>query len=184
MCGVGRRKRPDAGRLRQERGRGTWLRPVVRLPTFSCRRTLLFDGFWAEHNGAAALAAKRGCYVFAVRNRGLTPIYVGKATKSFKQEAFNPTNRHKYSSGFSHYAKGRPLLYFVVHAEQRGRTNAKQIGQIEDFLIQLGAAKNPSFQNVKGTQAPDWRIKGVIRHGAGARTGAETQFTSPFNIQA
>jgi hypothetical protein len=52
-------------------------------------RTLLFDDFWEENND---LAEQQGCYVFAIRNRGLTPIYVGKATKSFKQETFKPAN--------------------------------------------------------------------------------------------
>ena len=147
-------------------------------------RTLVFDGFWSQGTEEAALAKKRGCYVFAIRNRGLTPVYVGKATKSFKQETFNPSNREKYSKGFSEYARGKPVLYFVVHPPQRGPTNAKKIGAVEDFLIQLGVAKNPRLQNVRGAQTPDWSIKGVIRHGAGARTAPEKQFVSLFDIRA
>lgn len=39
-----------------------------------------------EHS---ARAWRRGCYVFAMRSgRGITPTYVGKATKSFSQECF------------------------------------------------------------------------------------------------
>ena len=38
-------------------------------------------------------------------NRGLTPIYVGKAEKTFKQETFNSSNKTKYYNGFSKYAK-------------------------------------------------------------------------------
>jgi hypothetical protein len=45
-------------------------------------------------------------------------------------------------------------MYFVVHPKQRGKTNAKQIAEIEDFLIQAGVAKNPDLQNVKGAQRP------------------------------
>jgi hypothetical protein len=146
-------------------------------------RALVFDEFWSKDADASYLAKERGSYVFAVRNRGLTPIYVGKATKTFKQETFNGTNRHKYHNGFSNYAKGTPSMYFVVHPSQKGPTNSKEIAEIEDFLIQAGVATNPNLQNVKGTQQPNWRIKGVIRSGAGKRKKAEAQFASMFEIR-
>ena len=146
-------------------------------------RTLVLNNFWSVGSEAHDLSQKRGCYVFAMRGRGLTPIYVGKATKNFKQEAFNPSNRHKFHNGFSEYAKGTPVIYFIVHPLQQGQTNAKQIAQIEDFLIQAGIAKNPNLQNIKGTQQPSWSIKGVIRSNAGARTKQEIQFSSLFDIR-
>lgn len=145
-------------------------------------RTLIFDEFWSEGSVAAHLGGERGCYVFAISNKILTPIYVGKATKSFKLETFNQANKHKYHSGFSGYAKGKPLMFFVVHPTQKGKTNSKQIGQIEDFLIQAGVAKNPGIQNVKGTGQPNWRIKGVVRGSAGRRRTAETSFAKLFDI--
>jgi hypothetical protein len=147
-------------------------------------RTLVFDDFWSEDSDAHHIAADRGCYVFAIRNRGLTPIYVGRATKSFKQETFNDSNRHKYHNGFSDYGKGTPVMYFVVHPMQRGPTNEKQIFEIEDFLIQAGVAKNPNLQNVKGAQEPLWGIKGVVRSGRGKRRKEETQFAELFDIRA
>jgi hypothetical protein len=146
-------------------------------------RTLVFDAFWSKEAEANYLANERGSYVFAIRNRGLTPIYVGKAAKTFKQETFNATNRHKYSNGFSDYAKGTPLMYFVVHPSQKGPTNSKEISEIEGFLIQAGVAANPNLQNVKGAQQPNWSIKGVIRSGAGKRKKSEAQFGSMFDIQ-
>jgi hypothetical protein len=146
-------------------------------------RTLNFADFWSDDSDAAYLAGERGCYVFAIRNRGLKPIYVGKATKTFKQETFNQANKHKYQSGFSEYAKGTPLMYFVVHPTQKGKTNSKQIGQVEDFLIQAGVAKNPDIQNVKGTARPDWSIKGVVRSSAGKRSATEDEFAKLFDIQ-
>lgn len=146
-------------------------------------RTLVFDGFWADGAGAGYLAEECGCYVFAIRNKGLTPLYVGKARKTFKQEAFNQANRHKYHNGFSEYGKGTPVMYFVVHPRQKGPTNAKQIAEIEDFLIQAGAAKNPDIQNVRGAQKPAWSIKGVIRNGAGKRNAAEMDFARLFDIE-
>jgi hypothetical protein len=45
-------------------------------------RTLVFDEFWSKDADASYLAKERGSYVFAVRNRGLTPIYVGNRTGS------------------------------------------------------------------------------------------------------
>jgi hypothetical protein len=146
-------------------------------------RTLVFDDFWLEDAAAYYLANERGCYVFAIRNRSLTPIYVGRATKAFRQETFNVTNRHKYHNGFSEYGRGRPVMYFVVHPAQKGRTNAKCIAEVEDFLIQAGVAANPDLQNVKGTQQPGWSIKGVIRSGAGKPSEAEIRFSSMFDIQ-
>jgi hypothetical protein len=47
-------------------------------------RVLAFDKFWSEESAAHYLSSEKGCYVFAIRNRTLTPIYVGKATKTFK----------------------------------------------------------------------------------------------------
>jgi hypothetical protein len=145
-------------------------------------RSLVFDDFWAEHSDASSLANECGCYVFAIRNRTLKPIYVGRATRSFKQEAFNPSNKHKYHEGFSAYAKGTPLMYFIVHPHQKGPTNEAQIAQIEDFLIQAGVVRNPELQNVKGAQRPIWSIKGVIRSGVGKRSAAELQFRKLFNL--
>lgn len=147
-------------------------------------RTLLFDDFWAEDSDASGLAGECGCYVFAIRNRALTPLYVGKATKTFKQEVFNPSNKDKYRKGFSEYAIGTPVMYFVVHPRQKGKINAKQIAELEDFLIQAGVAKNPNIQNVRGKQKPEWAIKGVIRNGRGMRNAAEKDFTRLFDIGA
>ena len=147
-------------------------------------RTLTFDEFWAEGSDAAYLAEERGCYVFAISaGGGLQPIYIGKATKTFRQETFNPNNRHKYNNGFSKYARGTPLMYFVVHPSQRGPTHARHIREIEDFLIQTGVAKNPDLQNVKGIGMPNWSIKGVIRSGVGKRSAAEMDFRHLFDLR-
>lgn len=73
-------------------------------------------------------------------------------------------------------------MFFVVHDAQRGRTNARHIAEIEDFLIRAGIAKNPDLQNIKGAQQPSWSIKGVIRSGAGKRSRAEAWFSELFDI--
>jgi hypothetical protein len=147
-------------------------------------RTLVFDRFWLENSPAYHLADECGCYVFAIQTgRGLTPIYVGRASKSFRRETFNPTNRHKYHDGFSEYARGIPVMFFVLHPNQKGRCNEKEIAKIEDFLIQAGVAKNPSLQNVRGAQRPKWCIQGVIRSGKGKRTKGETDFRRLLNLR-
>jgi hypothetical protein len=144
-------------------------------------RALVFDGFWAEDAPAGYIGQERGCYVFAIRaSTGLQPIYVGKATRTFKQEAFNATNRYKYHDGFGDYAKGTPLMYFVI-SPGRAKAHTKYIGEIEDFLIQAGVAKNPYIQNVRGAQEPKWN-KGVIRNGGGRRSGPAGDFTKLFDI--
>ncbi len=147
-------------------------------------RFLLFDDFWAEDAKAAFLANGDGCYVFAMRTGGgLQPIYVGKAARtSFKVEAFNATNREKCRKGYSEYAVGRPLMFFVVRATRKGQPNRYLINEIEDFLIQAGVAKNPNLQNVMGAQQPNWRIKGVIRSGVGKRGHAPVLFRTLFDL--
>jgi len=144
-------------------------------------RTLIFKDFWLKEE-ARDLAYERGCYVFAMRNRSLTPIYIGKATKSFKQETFNNSNKAKYHDGFSSYGKGTPLMYFVVHPSQSGPTNNTDIKNIENFLIQAGVAANPLIQNIQGTKRPSWSIKGVIRSAAGKPSIEETKFRKMFDI--
>ena len=120
--------------------------------------------------------------MFAIQNKGLTPIYVGQASKNFRQETFNPNNRHMYHDGFSEYAKGTPVMFFVVHPSQKGKRNAKQIGEIEDFPIQAGVANNPDIQNVRGAQKPKWSIQGVVRSGKGKRSQDEAEFRRLFDI--
>ncbi|MGH8127020.1 MAG: hypothetical protein ACRETC_01450 [Gammaproteobacteria bacterium] len=147
-------------------------------------RALVFTDFWNDGSEADYLAGCCGVYVFAIQTgRGLTPIYVGKATRTFRQETFNNANKHKYQNGFSAYARGKPVMYFVVHPQNiRGRNNAKQISKIEDFLIQAGSVKNPDLQNIRGVKKPKWAIKGVIRSKRGRRTSAEVQFSGLFDI--
>jgi hypothetical protein len=146
-------------------------------------RVLLHKEFWNHSEGLSELGGERGCYVFAIRaGRGFTPIYVGKATKSFKQECLNPANKHKFSEGLADYEKGTPILYFIRHPPQRGKTNSKQIVEIENFLIQNASIRNPDLQNVHGRNAPNWSIRGVIRGGKGKPTKPESEFRKLMGI--
>jgi hypothetical protein len=121
-------------------------------------RILHHKQFWGQSDELAQLAAERGCYVLAMQaGKGATPLYVGKAEKSFKQECFNQSNLHKFYAALAEYKKGTPVLYFIRHPKQKGKTNAKQIGEIENFLIQNAVVRNPDLQNVHGTKKPPGR---------------------------
>ena len=147
-------------------------------------RRLCYEGFWKSGSPASHLAGSCGCYIFAIRNRATVPVYVGKATVNFEQEVFNPSNRHKYSDAMLDYSKGTPLMYFVVHPAQRGRNNGNQISQIEDFLIQAAAARNPdNLQNIRGAQRPKWGISGVIRGGKGKPSNIERGLSLMLGIK-
>jgi hypothetical protein len=112
-------------------------------------RTLVFDDFWSESSKANYLAEERG----AVRNKALTPIYVGKATKTFKQETFNSTNRHKYHNGFSEYAKGKPLMYFVVHPTSRGQRTRSKSRRLKTSLYKRVSQKIRTYKTSKASSS-------------------------------
>ena len=121
--------------------------------------------FWQAH---VEMGNHRGCYVFGIRaGKGYTPGYIGKATKTFKQEVFTSHKLAKYQRFLADYHKGTPILFFVVAPKQKGKPNATHIGELEDFLIQVGIAANPDLLNIKGTKQEEWGITGLIRSGKG-----------------
>jgi hypothetical protein len=70
-------------------------------------RVLHHKTFWKQSEELRDLSIERGCYVLALRaSKGATPLYVGKATKTFKQECFNPSNLHKFYSALAGLSKG------------------------------------------------------------------------------
>ncbi len=130
--------------------------------------------FWRSHT---ALAKQRGCYVFAIRTGGgFTLGYVGKATKSFRQEAFAPHKLAKYQQFLVDYVKGTPVLFFLVSPAKKGKVNSKHNAGLEDFLIQKGVAANPELLNVKGTQEEQWGIQGILRSAQGKPCQAAREF--------
>jgi hypothetical protein len=130
--------------------------------------------FWEEH---PELTSSRGCYVFGVRSGGgMKPGYVGKATKGFGQETFESHKLVKYITCLSLYKKGTPVLFFIVAPAVQGKPNLKQIGELEDFLIQEGLAVNPNLQNERGTKTVKWTVVGVVR----SRKGRPTQDAVKF----
>jgi len=117
--------------------------------------------FWASNSD---FAAERGCYIFAFRaSKGFKPIYIGKTTKSYKQEAFPSHKLSKYAMGFSEQKRGTAVMFFVCAERNRGRVNAVAIDELESFLIQSGLDANPNLANDRKTEIEAWTVSGLVR---------------------
>ena len=106
----------------------------------------------------------------------MTPLYVGKATRNFKQEVFTSHKLAKYQQTLADYVKGTPVLFFLSLLASRGAPNRKTIGELEDFLIQTAVSENPDLLNVRNTRRADWEITGVVRSGVGRPSKAARAF--------
>jgi hypothetical protein len=121
--------------------------------------------FWSDNS---TIGDAVGCYMFGIRTGGgIRPYYVGKATKSFRQECFTPHKLNHYNRAMADYRSGTPVMFFVV---PRSRASVSSIGNIERFLIETGVARNPDLCNVVGTKQADWSIRGVIRSDQGGKS--------------
>ena len=119
------------------------------------------ESFWATHS---AMATERGCYLFGFRAaKGSKPIYVGKATKSFKQETFTDHKLKKYGLALSNQAKGTPIMFFICLSKAKGAVNKSAIDEAESYLIQAGMAANKNLLNDKKTAVESWSIGGIVR---------------------
>jgi hypothetical protein len=138
------------------------------------------SGFWGRHK---SLASSTGCYVFAVRaGRGYTPLYVGKTAKSFESECFTSHKRNHYHYSLGNYRRGTPVMFFVVLPKAKGKINASEIKQVENFLIQVGSTVNPEIRNIKGACIPSWSIRGVIRGKKGQASKSTAEFKKLLHI--
>lgn len=125
--------------------------------------------FWEK---CPDLAKQQGCYVFGIKvSKGITPYYIGKATKSFGQEIFTDSKIRRYNNVLAITKKGTPTMFLVSYPRKGAKVNIKQL---EDFLIQLAAIKNPKIQNIKGTKQPTWSIKNILRSSGKPNKHAKT----------
>ena len=139
------------------------------------------EKFCAAH---PELAKERGCYVFGFRaSKGYKPVYIGKATKSFKQEVFDHHKLNKYSQALGQQVKGTPVLFFVCLDVQRGRVNSSAIDEVESYLIQAGLVANVNLLNDKKTSVELWSIRGVIR-GKGKPSESAKKLRQCLNLSA
>lgn len=119
------------------------------------------EEFWTENN---AYKNAVGCYIFGMRaGRGITPVYVGKATKGFVQEIFSADKLNKYRSALSDYMRGNPVLFFLNCPTKKGPTNFNYIKELEKILIQQASLSNPKLINIHHKKIPAWGIAGVLR---------------------
>lgn len=136
--------------------------------------------FWKKHT---SLKTKKGCFVFALRaGKGMTPLYVGKTNNSFEKECFTDHKLKHYNYALASYKKGTPIMFFVVYPAKKGKPNASEIGDLEDFLIQVGRRVNPDLRNIKGAAQPTWGIKGAIRGGEGKPNSSASSFCRTFKL--
>ena len=146
-------------------------------------RLIVHSGFWNGGGYLEMLSAARGVYVFAIKPPGASrfiPYYVGKATKSFGQEALTNDKLLKYQRALANYSYGSPHLFFV--AQSSNKWSAKEIKEVEDYFIQQGFAVNPKTENDKGTKLPSWSVKGAIRGSKGKVSRGTSAFRSTFGL--
>ncbi len=137
------------------------------------------EKFWKEH---PSLKNKVGCYIFAIRaGKGFTPMYVGKATISFKQEIFSSNKIVKYNDAIFGRS-GTPVLFFLIHPIKKGGNNKKHISELEKHLIENGSIKNPELLNKQGKGKYEWTIEGVSKSNGGYPGKTAKQFKKMFGF--
>jgi hypothetical protein len=122
------------------------------------------SGMW-ETVAAETSPDGQGCYIFAMRaGKGALPVYVGKATRSFRQECFSTDKLLKLTNAMTSYRSGTPILFLIRQERHKGKPNLKAIRALEEFLVQNALARNPDkLQNVHFTKRLSWSITGVFR---------------------
>lgn len=126
---------------------------------------------WDEYNG---LGDERGCYLFGIRTgRAVRAAYVGKATKSFQQEAFTADKLQKYNAALHEWSHGTPVMLFVI--TPKNIRSAKLITDVEEWLIREAKRAWPDLLNKHHTGADNWQISGVTAPHKGRRSDAELE---------
>ena len=167
--------------LTQFTAHGPFKIPSSRLPSGSKTiRPMHAQAFWAEHG---LYANKVGVYVFAIRaGGGVTPMYVGKATKSFAQESYSTDKLNKYFNAMGQYKRGTPVMFFVAYPKKAGAVNAKHIGALEKFRIQQGRIVNSKLLNKVHAKLPTWGISGALRSKTKKPTKQAAGFRDTFAL--
>lgn len=108
---------------------------------------------------------------------------MGLAVKNLGQEVFAHHKLSRYQQFLVEYAKGTPILFFIIPPEKRGKPNATQIRRIEKFLINLGLTANPKLLNQHYTTPENWGIRGVVRGGKGKTARGAASFRQMMGIK-
>ncbi|MHB1964327.1 MAG: hypothetical protein ACYCVC_18730 [Acidimicrobiales bacterium] len=115
---------------------------------------------WRERD-LQGLRAKKGCYIFALRRgQGYLPVYVGKTSRSFEQECFQPHKLLLLQDALEE-ERGTLVVFLLCYEATRGAFDGKALGDLERYLITAAARKNPNLQNKKGTNFPTFMVPGL-----------------------
>ena len=130
-----------------------------------------YNDFWAAD--ASVARSERGCYVFALRRRGLVPIYIGRTTRQrFDVECFSDRNYrilHEAMDG----QMGTLVLFLLSYQVTRGKPNDSIIGDLEKFLIEVALERNPTLKNrAYAGRTPGFIVDGVHRSPRGRPTAS------------
>ncbi len=108
--------------------------------------------FWKDSVGKVdGLPDACGCYIFAIRaGKGITPWYVGKTERSFKNECLNGTNIGNFNRVLKN--KGAPLLFLIARRTPEKFGFAKphsEILDLEKLIMHTAFFKNSGMLNIR-----------------------------------
>ena len=130
-----------------------------------------------------SVSSKQGCYIFALRaGKGFSPWYIGKATKSMRQECMGTHQLQHYNAVLSKGKKGTPVMFFVAPEGTKKKVPRKICDEIESMLIQSAMYENDEIRNIQKTKEPAWGIGGVIRGGKGKTSKSEAAFSKMMGL--
>ncbi|MCC6623562.1 MAG: hypothetical protein IT385_20045 [Deltaproteobacteria bacterium] len=127
------------------------------------------------------LATGRGCYLFAIRTRGLRAVYVGKATRDFRREVFTADKLQKLNSALHAWPRGTPVALFVV-TPPRVHSPAL-ISDVERYLIRSAKRAWPDLLNIHHVGENDWEIRGVTAAHKGTPSEAAQALTRLLKLE-
>lgn len=147
--------------------------------------------FWLQ-DATAEWSERCGVYILGVRaGKGMTPLYVGKATKTFKQEVLGLHQRDLFNEALTKYGKGTPIVFLLVHPKRPGKVNANAIDELETLMIRAAAAANSGLMNVrKRTPNDTWKMTGfdvpvsLRAAGKGRRSQAMLDFARLMSVSS
>lgn len=123
----------------------------------------------------SGLSRAKGCYVFGIKTSGgrsILPWYIGKTTRSFDRECFQPHKRVIYGKALSYYKRAIPHI-FLISRLTRGGALYKGAGSratdfLERHLISLGLQVNSDLLNKRDTTLyREVQLRGILNSDGG-----------------
>ncbi|MGO8739732.1 hypothetical protein [Rhodoblastus sp.] len=118
--------------------------------------------FWKQ-DGASDYKLKKGCYIFGIKHgNNFVATYIGKATKTFKQEIFQRHKKEEHYIPALHERKtGQAIIIFIAHIYVN-KPNISSIDSMETQLIQQAVRKKLALTNLRKTYIKELKIHGVF----------------------